>query len=72
MKVRWHNIACLALALFGLWLLIRMRNEIAEFLQLMGDIGPGNTGDEQMWGLIAFGLVAVTLLGVIKILTKNR
>lgn len=72
MEVKFHNIICFALAMFALLMLFHMHEEVAAFLQAMGDLGPEHSTDEKIWGLMAFGLVCATLLGVFVTLLKNR
>jgi hypothetical protein len=72
MKVHWHRIIGLILLVIALWLLLRHRQAIDAFLSSMKDIGPGHSADEKTIGLIAFGLVGVCLVAIVKILTRNR
>ena len=72
LEINWTNILVLALGVFAVTMVIKMHDNITIFLAGIGDIGPNHPLDEQMWGLAAFGLVAVTLLGIIKILTRNK
>ena len=62
----------LALAIFAVWLLVHMQDEIATFFQKMGSIGPQDPTEDKVWGLIAFSLVAITLGGIIRILTRGQ
>ena len=59
---------CFALTIFALIMVIRMHDEMGAFLGCMGDVGPGHTTEEKMFGLMAFGLVGVIIVGVVKIL----
>ena len=47
------------------------RAEIGVFLASMKDIGPGHTAEEKTIGLLAFGLVLVTIVAVVKILSQS-
>ena len=72
MKPRWDNIFALGLIVFALWTLAHFPKEIDSFLGSMRYAGPGHTPDEQLIGLMAFGLIAMTLLGVIKIVLQRN
>ena len=72
MKPRWDNIAVLGLIIFALIVLSEYPMHIGFFLRSMEHMGSGSTPDEQLMGLMAFGLVAITILGVIKIVLQNN
>lgn len=59
----------LAGGLLGGWLYLP---EIRLFLASMGHIGPGNSPEEQVKGLIAVGLLGATIVSVVRILTHER
>lgn len=71
MEVKWHNIICFALVMLALFMLIHSREEVAALLQALGNLGPEHSTDEKIWGLIVFGLVSFTLLGVLITLMRN-
>ncbi len=71
MRIRWSNVVALGLVLVALWIALLMSTEIAAFLSTLGDIGPGHTPDQQLKGLMAFGLLAVTLVALIRLLLHN-
>ena len=70
--VDWTNVICLALIIFAIMASVHMHEEIAAFLGAMGQIGPGYSPEEQSMGLIAFGLVAVTIVALAKILVERK
>ena len=72
MEIKWENIVWFGLIIFTFVLVIRMHEQIFAFLASMGQMGPQHTTDEKIWGLIAFGLVALILAGLIKILIHNQ
>ena len=73
MEIKWANVVAFGLAIFGLVLGVTLHRQIGGFLGTMTAIGPGHAPEEQTIGLIAFGLVAISLLGLIKIvLHANR
>lgn len=72
MRILWHNVFALALAILAIVILVFNRKDTRTFLESMQDIGPGHTTDEQVMGLIAFGLVLVGIVAVLKILIENN
>ena len=72
MEIRWHNITALLLLIFAFVILMRGWDEIGQFLSGMGDLGPQHTQEEQVMGLVAFGLVGVLIVAVVKILTQGK
>ncbi len=72
MEVKWANVAAFGLGIFGLWLALKMHREMAVFLSSMSAIGPGHDPDDQVRGLIAVGVILVSLLGLIKIVLQNK
>ena len=51
---------------------VKMPREIGVFLSSMKNIGPSHSPEEQTLGLIAFGLVAITIVAVVKILVHSQ
>ncbi len=72
MKPRWDNIFALGLIVFSLLLLTSFPVQISSFLKSVEHAGPGHTPDEQLMGLMAFGLIAISLLGAIKIVLQRN
>ena len=72
MKPRWDNIFALGLIVFALLLLKGFPVQISSFLKSVEYAGPGHTPDEQLMGLMAFGLIAISLLGAIKIVLQSN
>jgi hypothetical protein len=71
MEVKWSNVALFALVIVALIVGIQMREQISAFFGCMGSIGPAYTTQDKMWGLMAFGLIAVLILGILKILAER-
>lgn len=71
MRILWTNVFAIVLGVFGIVILVKNRIEITGFLGTMKDIGPGHSPEEQTVGLIAIGLVLVTIVALVKILTHN-
>ena len=55
---------------YSIWM--ECDKQIVAFLANMKSIGPSRTIEENNWGLVAFGLVVLSLLSVVKILTGLR
>ena len=72
MEIRWNNIIALLLLIFAFVILMRGWDEIGQFFSGMGDLGPRHSQEEQIMGLIAFGLVGVLIVAVVKILTQGK
>jgi hypothetical protein len=70
-KILWHNVFALMLVILVIVVMVSRRAEIGTFLAAMQDIGPGHNADEQVMGLIAFGLVLVAIVAVLKIVLGN-
>ena len=71
-EVNWRNIVVLGLFVVAVVILMTFYGNIKGFLRGIGHMGPNHPIDEQMWGLAAFGLLAILLAGIIKILTQNK
>ncbi len=71
-EVDWPNVIALVMTVTAVIVVIKTYEYIVAFLGRIKDMGPGHPVDDQLWGLVAFGLVAVTILGVIRILTRRR
>jgi uncharacterized membrane protein YqhA len=71
MRILWHNIAALMLLIVAFVLLYKCWPEITATLMTMKNIGPGHTTEDKTIGLLALGLVAAFLLGVVKTLTQG-
>lgn len=71
-EIKWANVVAFALAITAFVIAIRWHHAIVEFLNNMGRIGPGYSGEEQTWGLLAFGLILVLIVAVTKIALQNR
>ena len=72
MRILWHNLIALILLIMAVVVAVRKRHEIAGFLMTTEHIGRGGTFEEQTAGLVALGLVLVTIVALVKILTHNN
>ncbi len=72
MKIHWQNIVALMLAIGALAVFLGYRPQIIGFLGAMASIGPGHDPDDRTLGLIAFSLVAISLVAIVRLLSQNR
>jgi len=68
MEIRWRNIIPLALLVFALVVLSKAYRQIVAFLSTMTAVGPGSDSRELTCGLMAFGLMIVAVVAVVRIL----
>jgi hypothetical protein len=71
MEIRWNNIIAFVLLLIALVLLVKCLPEITAFMASMKHLGPSHSTDDKVFGLIAFGLVGVLLVAIVRILSNN-
>ena len=72
MEIRWNNIILMVLFVIVLLLVLKLLPTMAIFLVGMKDIGPGHTTDEKTAGLIAFALVSMLIVAIVKVLTSRN
>ena len=71
MAIKWANAFVFVLAIVGLSIGLRHHRAMSAFLSMMTAIGPGHDPEEQVIGLLAFGIVAVSVLALIKVLIQG-
>ena len=72
MQIKWSNVIALALVVFALVVGLRHLPEIGEFLSTISHIGPRGDPQQRTSGLMAFGLIMVTIVAVIRILVDRK
>lgn len=72
MEVKWRNVIALALTLAALTVILKAPGEMGAFLAGMQKVGPDHTPQEQTMGLLAYGLVLLAVVAVVKIVTQNN
>lgn len=73
MSVKWSNVAVLALVVAAFMVFAHAPDAIGMFLGSMRRAGPGHAPDDQFIGLLAFGLIALVITAVTKIVIEaNR
>jgi len=71
-QIRWSGVITLLLAIFVLVVLLRYGADIRAFLSSMTDIGPGHRPEDKTLGFIAFSMVLIGIVALVKILTHDR
>ena len=72
MEIRWPNLITFVIVICVLVMALKNHHQIAAFLSTMKAIGPGHDPDEQVLGLIAFGILMVSIVALTVILKDNR
>jgi len=70
-EIRWRNIIALALLVFAVVVLSKTYRQIAAFLSTMAAVGPEGDTTELTFGLMAFGLLVITVVAVVRILKDS-
>ena len=72
MQIKWSNVIALALVVFALVIGLKHLPRISEFLSTVSHIGPRGDPDQRISGLIAFGLIMITIVAVVRILVDRK
>jgi len=72
MRIRWNNVVVLILGIFALFMLKMYSFELWMFLRSIEDMGSSHSTDEQTMGLVAFGIIIISLVGAIRIALHNN
>ena len=72
MEVNLTGIACLVLTVMAVVTVAYTHGEMAAFLGTTGQIGPGNSTEDKVLGALAFALVILLIVAMVKILTSRR
>jgi hypothetical protein len=74
MTIRWPNVVALALAVFALVVGLKCSRQIGELFSGLtaAGAGQGPGPDGRVLGLMAFGLVLVVVVAIVRILQNNR
>lgn len=72
MKIRWGNIIVVILLILALVIWLKAGPQIAELFSAMSDVGPYGDTTGRTFGLMAFGLICVTLVAIVKILVNDK
>ena len=66
-EIRWGAVTALVFMVGAFVIAVVYRDAITRFLGTMQTIGPGHTTDEQVLGLIAFGIIAMLIVAVVRL-----
>ena len=72
MQIKWSNVMALALVVFALVVGLRQLPEITDFLSTVSHIGPHGDPEQRTLGLMAFGLIMITIVAVVRILVDRK
>ncbi len=72
MRILWHNVFCFFLFIFAIVILTVGLPSLKSALSGIGEIGRYHSSDEKTLGLICLGLLCVTFVAIVKILTRDR
>ena len=71
MEIKWSNIVAFVLGIVALVIVWKAGPAIASFFGSMRDIGPGSP-EEMATGLVAFALIAILIVAIVKILVSRK
>ena len=71
-EIRWRNLIALALVVFAVVVGLKTYPQIAAFLSSMKSVGPGGDTGDRTFGLMAFGLIVLTIVAVVRILKDGE
>jgi hypothetical protein len=71
MRVKWPNVAALVCLLGMVFILVKSGDRIRSVIRYLGRIGPGNSTEDQMIGLIVLALIGVTLVALVKVIVSS-
>ena len=71
MEINLPGIACFFLTIMAIVTVAYTHNQMAAFLGTMAHIGPGNSTEDKAFGVLAFSLVILLIVAVVKILVSR-
>ncbi len=72
MQILWHNVLAALLTVAATVVLVRYSRPIVQFIAAIQYIGPSHDPDEQVRGLVAFGVVLVAVVAITKLVLENN
>ena len=72
MEIRWANVVAFVFLITALVIFVMNADAIASFLATIKDIGPNHSPEQQLRGLLAFGLIGVIIVAVVRIVVANN
>jgi hypothetical protein len=71
MRIKWENITIILLAVFALIVWLKAGPQILEFISTMLEVRPSGDPTDRTFGLMAFGLILVVLVAIVRILVSG-
>ena len=71
MRIRWTRVLAAVLAVVATAALLMAWPSLLAFIKSVGNVSPYATPEERTMGLIAFGLMALFVLALVRILTQG-
>ncbi len=71
MEIKWPNVVTFALVIVAFITTLRMHEEMGGFLGSMRYLGSSPNLADRVYGLMAFGLVVIILVAVLRMLIEN-
>jgi hypothetical protein len=72
MKIRWNNILVAVLTAFILIITLRHGASCRAALASLQSLVPNHDVDDRFVGFIVLGILAVTLVAIVKLVTQSR
>ena len=72
MEIKWNNVVVIALLVFALSVIFAAPERLRAFFGAMGNVSPGHSPEEQVMGLMSFGLVLASILAIAIIVSRGR
>ena len=72
MGIKWSNVVVFAMGIFAFFTAVRMQDQIFSFFGTMASYGPGSSVNDNVHGLMAFGLLIVVVLALVKIVLNSQ
>ncbi|TWU20723.1 hypothetical protein [Bythopirellula polymerisocia] len=72
MEIKWPNVVAFALTIVAFFTAVSMHEDISAFLGTMEYLGTRSSITNRTHGLMAFGLILVVLVGVLRIVLNSQ
>ena len=72
MQIKWRNVVVISLVVFALLVARWFSPIIGQFLETISQVGPRGDPAQRTFGLMAFGLILVLIVAIVKILTDKK
>ena len=72
MQIKWRNIIVISMVVFAFLVARWFSPFIGQFLETISQVGPRGDPSQRTFGLMAFGLILVLIVAIVKILTGRK